>query len=228
MDKETFSTYGWILVATLIMGVMLAFASPFSRMVMNNVNDTVNDYVGKAFEEPEEAEEDMTYYYTGYIFDKNGDPISGATVTATSANYGDTVSVTSNYKGRFSLHFPRVDGAVTLNVQYDGASDDITLTVNANYIDLEITLDEIILVQTYTVSGMVTDAEGTPVANAVVKFYEVDTEKVVYTVATDATGTYNTVCNAGAYAVKVKIADVTYDLGNYDIQSDVTIDFQND
>lgn len=228
MDKETMSVYGWILVATLIMSVMLAAASPFSRMVMNNVNDTVNDYVGKAFEEPEEAEEDMTYYYTGYVFDKNGDPISGATVLATSTTSGDSVAVSTNYKGRFAMHFPRVDGAVVLNVSYNGFNEEITLSVNANYIDLNVVLDEVVLIETYTVSGMVTDIDSNPIDGAIVKFYEIETEKVIYTVSTDATGYYETIVNAGPYAVKVKIVDVTYDLGNYNVQSNVNIDFVED
>ena len=228
MDKETFSTYGWILCSVLVASVLLAASTPFSRMVMNNVNDTVNDYVGAAFEGPEDAQKDMTYYYTGYVFDKNGDPVEGATVTATSVNHGDAITVYTNYKGRFAIHFPRVDGAVILNISYNGSEEVVTLSVNANYIDLSVEMDEVVLVQTHTVSGMVSDAEGNPVANAVVKFLDVDTEEVVYTVATDETGYYNTLVNAGPYAMTVKIVDVTYDLGQYDIQSDVTVNFTND
>jgi hypothetical protein len=49
MDKETLSNYGWIVICTLVLAVMLALATPFGEFIRdgvwsttNGLNDTLN------------------------------------------------------------------------------------------------------------------------------------------------------------------------------------------
>ena len=49
MDKETLSNYGWIVICTLVLAVMIALATPFGEYIKdgvwsttNGLNDTLN------------------------------------------------------------------------------------------------------------------------------------------------------------------------------------------
>ena len=45
MDKETLSTYGWILVAVLIGSIMLAMATPLGNFIFANIqNATIEGF----------------------------------------------------------------------------------------------------------------------------------------------------------------------------------------
>ena len=44
MDKETLSNYGWITIVTLVLAVMLAFATPFGNYVKNATNSLLKGY----------------------------------------------------------------------------------------------------------------------------------------------------------------------------------------
>ena len=48
MDKETFSSYGWIVITVLVLAVMLTLATPFGEQIRDNVVDAVNGFDGKA------------------------------------------------------------------------------------------------------------------------------------------------------------------------------------
>ena len=45
MDKQTLSNYGWLVIVTLILAVMLAFATPFGTYVGDGVVSIANGYV---------------------------------------------------------------------------------------------------------------------------------------------------------------------------------------
>ena len=46
MDKQTLSNYGWLVIVTLILAVMLAFATPFGTYVGDGVVSIANGFVG--------------------------------------------------------------------------------------------------------------------------------------------------------------------------------------
>ena len=46
MDKQTLSNYGWLVIVTLILAVMLAFATPFGTYVGDGVVSIANSFVG--------------------------------------------------------------------------------------------------------------------------------------------------------------------------------------
>ena len=50
MDKETFSSYGWIVITVLVLAVMIAFAGPFGELIKAAVNDLVGDFTNWADE----------------------------------------------------------------------------------------------------------------------------------------------------------------------------------
>ena len=45
MDKSTLSNYGWLVIVTLILAVMLAFATPFGTYVGDGVVSVANGFV---------------------------------------------------------------------------------------------------------------------------------------------------------------------------------------
>ena len=46
MDKSTLSNYGWLVIVTLILAIMLAFATPFGTYVGDGVVSVANGIVG--------------------------------------------------------------------------------------------------------------------------------------------------------------------------------------
>ncbi len=48
MDKQTLSNYGWLVIVTLILAVMLALATPFGEYVGNGVVSVVNGFIGSS------------------------------------------------------------------------------------------------------------------------------------------------------------------------------------
>ena len=48
MDKQTLSNYGWLVIVTLILAVMLALATPFGNYVGEGVASVANGFVGTA------------------------------------------------------------------------------------------------------------------------------------------------------------------------------------
>ena len=50
MDKQTLSNYGWLVIVTLILAVMLALATPFGTYVGDGVVSVANGFVGASNE----------------------------------------------------------------------------------------------------------------------------------------------------------------------------------
>jgi hypothetical protein len=50
MDKETFSSYGWLVVTVIVIGLMIAFATPFGNHIIDQVEALVNGFDGEAAE----------------------------------------------------------------------------------------------------------------------------------------------------------------------------------
>ena len=40
MDKETLSNYGWVVICTLVIAIMIALATPFGEYIANGVKST--------------------------------------------------------------------------------------------------------------------------------------------------------------------------------------------
>ena len=57
MDKQTLSNYGWVIIITLILAVMLALATPFGKFVGENVTNLVKAYSETSDKEVKKAEE---------------------------------------------------------------------------------------------------------------------------------------------------------------------------
>ena len=60
MDKDTFSNYGWIIITTIVLSVMLAFATPFTTFVQDAVNSMQNAFIESGDRiDREEVEKEM-------------------------------------------------------------------------------------------------------------------------------------------------------------------------
>ena len=46
MDKETFSSYGWIVITVIVITIMIAFATPFGQFIVDAVKDVLTDFQG--------------------------------------------------------------------------------------------------------------------------------------------------------------------------------------
>ena len=84
MDKQTLSNYGWLVIVTLILAVMLALATPFGTYVGDAVVSVANGFVGasdNAIDEDNigkvEDQWDSKFDYSGF----NKQSVQGATFT---------------------------------------------------------------------------------------------------------------------------------------------------
>ena len=48
MDKETFSSYGWIVITVIVIAIMIAFATPFGRYIVEGVQDVLGKFATTA------------------------------------------------------------------------------------------------------------------------------------------------------------------------------------
>ena len=44
MDKETFSSYGWIVITVIVLAIMIAFATPFGEFIVDAVKTVLRDF----------------------------------------------------------------------------------------------------------------------------------------------------------------------------------------
>ena len=44
MDKETFSSYGWIVITVIVIAIMIAFATPFGDFIVEAVKKVLTDF----------------------------------------------------------------------------------------------------------------------------------------------------------------------------------------
>ena len=61
MDKETFSSYGWLVVTVIIVALMIAFATPFGNHIIDAVKDLVGGFDGQADEAVTQMGTDLTW-----------------------------------------------------------------------------------------------------------------------------------------------------------------------
>ena len=45
MDKETFSSYGWVVITVIVIAIMITFASPFGNAIRDAVEDVLADFL---------------------------------------------------------------------------------------------------------------------------------------------------------------------------------------
>ena len=50
MDKETFSSYGWVVITVIVIAIMIAFATPFGKFIVEAVQGVLDDFQGTAGE----------------------------------------------------------------------------------------------------------------------------------------------------------------------------------
>ena len=50
MDKETFSSYGWVVITVIVIAIMIAFATPFGEFIVKAVQSVLDDFQGTAGE----------------------------------------------------------------------------------------------------------------------------------------------------------------------------------
>ena len=48
MDKETFSSYGWIVITVIVIAIMIAFATPFGEFIVKAVQNVLDDFQSTA------------------------------------------------------------------------------------------------------------------------------------------------------------------------------------
>ena len=44
MDKETFSSYGWIVITVIVIAIMISFATPFGQFIVDAVKDVLANF----------------------------------------------------------------------------------------------------------------------------------------------------------------------------------------
>ena len=44
MDKETFSSYGWLVVTVIVIAAMIAFAPAFSKLITDSVDALLDSF----------------------------------------------------------------------------------------------------------------------------------------------------------------------------------------
>ena len=90
MDKSTLSNYGWLVIVTLILAVMLAFATPFGTYVGDGVTNIANAYVSANNKQIS----DDNLEYTGYQWDNKLDVLNPKGVIPADAVYYSEVGAT--------------------------------------------------------------------------------------------------------------------------------------
>ena len=48
MDKETFSSYGWIVITVIVIGIMILFATPFGQHILTSVENILKSFQSTA------------------------------------------------------------------------------------------------------------------------------------------------------------------------------------
>ena len=48
MDKETFSSYGWLVITVIVIAIMIAFATPFGEFIVDAVKNVLLDFESTA------------------------------------------------------------------------------------------------------------------------------------------------------------------------------------
>ena len=48
MDKETFSSYGWIVITVIVIAIMITFATPFGEFIRDAVQEVLDNFKATA------------------------------------------------------------------------------------------------------------------------------------------------------------------------------------
>ncbi|EHQ88486.1 InlB B-repeat-containing protein [Desulfosporosinus youngiae] len=169
-----------------------------------------------------------THTVSGTITDTDGTPVSGATVTLTDTNDSSkTYTGTTDADGNYSI--PSVpDGDYTVTVTKGSETlgngsiavegDDVT----DESADITVTPPTI---STHTVSGTITDTDGTPVSGATVTLTDTNDSSKTYTGTTDADGNYSIPSVPdGDYTVTVTKGSETLGNGSIAVEGDDVTD----
>ena len=70
MDKETLSHYGWIVIISLVLAIMIALATPFGKFVGQAVSNTVRGFAGTAQTKFDGSDFDADQFELDYNKDK--------------------------------------------------------------------------------------------------------------------------------------------------------------
>ncbi len=107
MDKQTLSNYGWLTIVTLILAVMLAFATPFGNYIGDAVVSVANGFVGAsdaAIDEDNisanEDKWDSKFDYSGFGDNSSHSgkiPTGGTYITGITYNTETTCSTCGGY-----------------------------------------------------------------------------------------------------------------------------------
>ena len=77
MDKKTLSNYGWIVVVTLILAVMLGFATPFGSFIRVAINSTVKGFSDTQVKDFNSGNFNVDDFGLDYAKDQNQNLIGG-------------------------------------------------------------------------------------------------------------------------------------------------------
>lgn len=97
MDKQTLSNYGWLVIVTLILAVMLAIATPFGNFVGDGVVSVANGLVGTSNNATDKDNIDTL----GSKWGNKLDPLNPSGIIPTNAVYyvGVTGTTVGDYSG---------------------------------------------------------------------------------------------------------------------------------
>lgn len=176
------------------------------------------DVIGADFELSSPAAELIKVSVSGKVTDgTTGDPIFGATVTATSTSSGNSFSQTTDENGLFSIkNILSIAGdTIIVGVQAFGygTADPQTATVgqdgilSASNFDFALTPAAM---RSVTISGKVTDEQDTGVSDADVKLYRAETSRAADDAPGFAVGTGVKSGGDGTYTIAETVPEGTY------------------
>ena len=109
MDRHTITNYGWIVVVTLVLAVMIALATPFATFVKNGVESIREGYSSVIFKKTNKDNIDKTSKKFDKKFDGTFSPFTDAFETSvegkeipTSFTYGDYLYTRYNLRGKYA------------------------------------------------------------------------------------------------------------------------------
>ena len=95
MDKETLSHYGWIVIVSLVLAIMIALATPFGVFVGKAVSNTVRGFAGTAQTKFDGSDFDADQFELDYNKDKQ--EWEGTKSSATNREAGSVIPDGATY-----------------------------------------------------------------------------------------------------------------------------------
>ena len=133
MDKNTLSSFAWIIVTLMVMAVLIMAATPFGEMIQNGLMSFTEQYVDAATEKPEDVDLPSFSLRINYVV-ADGETPNPASYLSSMKKYSQYNINPPEVHG-YEPHIEVVQGILTedttLTVNYTKATYDIIYNLNA-------------------------------------------------------------------------------------------------